>query len=242
MKTQHPTYVMGDVHGHWDEIIEAAPNLSHALIGSTLIQVGDFGIGFGPHSDEARLLNKLNDALVKYNINLLVIRGNHDDPSYFTNNQIRSNIRLLADYTVEEIGGKTYLFVGGALSIDRELRLEGHSWWSDEGIKELSDDEWNSIAGKFDVVITHTAPSIAPPVLRESSIAVKMASLHDPLLVEDVRKENEKMNDLYNRVVEFQTPSQWYYGHFHKSANVVPFVDGTHFYMLDINEIRRVDK
>ena len=82
----------------------------------------------------------------------------------------------LADYTVEEIGGKTYLFVGGALSIDRELRLEGHSWWSDEDIKELSDDEWNSIAGKFDVVITHTAPSIAPPVLRESSMAVKMAS------------------------------------------------------------------
>ena len=31
MKTQHPTYVMGDVHGHWDEIIEAAPNLSHAF-------------------------------------------------------------------------------------------------------------------------------------------------------------------------------------------------------------------
>lgn len=228
-------YVMGDVHGNWDQIIEVVPSLGDP-VGATLIQVGDFGMGFRPLSDEKLLLEDLNDNLVKHNVNLLVIRGNHDDPSYFTGQNIRSNIRLIADYTIEELGGQTYLFVGGALSIDRELRLEGRSWWSSEGIKDLTDDEWNDIAGKIDVVITHTAPPIAPPVLRESSMAVKMASLRDPSLIEDVRKENDKMQKLWKRVTEFHSPSQWFYGHFHESANAV--VDGTHFHLLNIDEVK----
>jgi len=239
---KRPVYIMGDVHGKWEHIIDAAPSMNHGWRNkSLLLQVGDFGLGFCGPRVEDRELNELNKALAENYVELWVIRGNHDDPSRFDGEHIRSNIRTLKDYTVEIINDETYLFVGGALSIDRAQRLEGRSWWEDERMILLPESEWNDLAGAFDVVVTHMAPPQGPPILRgRKSMAVTMAALSDAELVNDLETENKNMGILYDRVCEFKKPRAWYYGHFHESANVE--VEGTHFYLLDIDEIRRADK
>lgn len=113
---------IGDLHGDW----EAIPDFitKYDIKNTTFIQVGDFGIGFdGAIKDEHRLV-KLNFPLVKTENELLIIRGNHDDPQYWNNAEDwnKRNIEFVPDFTVKEINFMKYFFVGGGVSIDRSVR------------------------------------------------------------------------------------------------------------------------
>ena len=76
---------------------------------TTIIQVGDFGVGFRSRARMDEEMVEINTRLAKNNNNLLVIRGNHDDPAYFDGNYNFSNIEFLPDYTVRTIEGRNYL-------------------------------------------------------------------------------------------------------------------------------------
>jgi UDP-2,3-diacylglucosamine pyrophosphatase LpxH len=97
-----------------------------------LVQVGDFGLGFGNKNQEELNLKTLNKTLKSGNNILYVIRGNHDDPSYFQQWQNIGNIRLVPDYSVLDLGGYTVLLIGGAISIDRTNRTQGKNYWKEE--------------------------------------------------------------------------------------------------------------
>lgn len=81
-----------------------------------------------------------------------------------------SNITLISDYTVLNFNDKNILFIGGAISVDRNWRytekqrfgvysdykLGTESWWHDElfNFDELKLNDSRDI----DIVVTHTAP------------------------------------------------------------------------------------
>ncbi len=117
MKNREFIALLGDVH-NYSKIIQYAGAIE--LSDCDLIQVGDFGVGVDGN-DENRL-NTLNQFLVEYNIFLHVIRGNHDNPAYFTGNyrNVYSNIDFIPDYTIKQIQNRNILFIGGATSIDRK--------------------------------------------------------------------------------------------------------------------------
>ena len=71
---------------------------------------------------------------------------------------IFSNLEFIEDYTVKDLNGEKFLFVGGAISIDRRYRRESIDYWIDE---PFVFDE--NKAQECDVLVTHSAPSWIGP-------------------------------------------------------------------------------
>lgn len=228
---------VGDLHGVYTTIFNL---LNNGNIENTIfIPCGDFGVGFG--GDEEKILLKLNRRLQKKNNKIFVIRGNHDNPSYFNPNKSKySNITFLEDYTVLTITvgcnvPLNILSIGGATSIDRTSRTKDFSWWSDE-LFIYDEDKLNEILKtikSIDIVCTHTAPSIAYPHM--FSNRVSEWSVKDKTLKTDLLNERWLVNNVYLKLKEYGL-KKWYYGHYHESYNEI--IDNCNFILLNINEVK----
>lgn len=223
-----PTLVVGDIHGEWDALFRKIDHLD--LRDCTLICVGDLGVGFKvSHAKEIRALQFANDFFVARDIQFLSIRGNHDNPAYFNGEiQTFSNLRLVPDYHVETINDKKFLFVGGAISIDRKLRKLWFSYWSDEAFK-LD----HSKIQRCDVLITHSAPTWNGPIEKNGMLASFCQK--DPTLWDECMEER-KQHDI---LIKLTGAKRHYCGHFHESS-IVDFDDcvSTILDILQIAEIR----
>jgi UDP-2,3-diacylglucosamine pyrophosphatase LpxH len=220
--------ILGDIHGNFQKLYMKAM----ATKDTTIIQVGDFGVGFRSREKMTEEMTEINKRLAKNNNTLLVIRGNHDDPAYFDGNYNFSNIEFLPDYTVKNIEGKNYLFVGGAVSIDRCQRTAGVDYWLDERFV-LDIDKLNSIEGNIDVVIAHSSPSFCSPVHFNELVWYFIAqdpSLHNVLLQE--RKDFETMYETLK--AKGHTIEYWFNGHFHFTQEEL--INDTNFIVLGIDK------
>lgn len=234
---------LGDIHGNF-EYLKAL--IDQNKIGNNdeiayIIQCGDFGIGFYPKKDNETLA-LLNKFLKLRNIIMIVIRGNHDDPSFFTGEHIFSNLKLVPDYTTMDIYGFKYLFVGGAISIDRKPRLsrmqEAASYddklslyWFDEVFK-LDEEKIEQIKD-VDVLITHSAPPYCFPETK--GYLVKEFAKYDDCLMNDLIKEREDIKELFTLLKKNGNNIRYhFYGHFHQSNITIDCY--TSHYLVNINE------
>lgn len=218
------TYVIGDTHGNLGPYYDWIERVNS---GDTLISVGDFGMGFIPH-DPLLLLGKSSE---KYNVNIKVIRGNHDDPKYFDGTKI-GNVEFVKDYSQQNINGKNILFIGGAISVDRCIRTVDFNYWKDESvIYDLS------LLDKFkdiDILITHTCPDFLTPVPSDFS-NIKYWTDKDNSLYPELVKERKYMSEVWENLKENNNIQKYYYGHFHVSAS--EYIDSVKFRCLNIDEI-----
>tara|TARA_R110000868_G_scaffold214309_1_gene464383 strand:- start:238 stop:1020 length:783 start_codon:yes stop_codon:yes gene_type:complete len=220
--------VLGDTHGNnmnIAPILLQKYRLNNNKETKCILQVGDFGMGFTKLNGEKIYLKRLNDRLKKYNTYLYVIRGNHDDPQYFNDEVFKeknginnfSNIKLLKDHTLLslKINGdfKKVYCIGGAYSIDRSVRTQGDSYWSDEKFVLPSLDERNKI-GEVDVVITHTRPTGVWPL---EKLAIQHWIMKDSQLYYDLDWESGDMKTLFDTLKSNNTSFKHFYGHFHSS-------------------------
>jgi Icc-related predicted phosphoesterase len=223
---QNNTYekilVLGDHHGNYNRIFDKI--YKNQIENCLLIHVGDGGEGFKSRDKEIKTFNILNEKFKSLGIQYMSIRGNHSDPSYFDGSVDLSNFKLLPDYHTEIINEEKFLFVGGAVSIDRIFRKEGSSYWSDE-IFVLKPE----LVEKCDVLITHSAPSWIGPFDKESisSWCEKDKTLWDLCYKERIE---------HNELIKLCQPSKSYHGHFHAS-HWVDF-DGCYSTILEIEEIK----
>ena len=222
-----PTLVVGDIHGEWDALFRKIGHLD--LRDCTLICVGDLGVGFkGSHTKEIRALEFANDFFAARGIQFLSIRGNHDNPAFFNGKiQTFSNLRLIPDYHVETINDKKFLFVGGAISIDRTRRKQGVSYWRDEGFN-LD----HSKLQRCDVLITHSAPTWNGPIEKNGMLANFCQK--DPTLWDECMTER-KQHDI---LLKLSGAKRHYCGHFHQFS-VVDF-DGCASTICDILQIAEI--
>ncbi len=233
---------VGDVHGKWGPLESKLRRLG--VRGETIIQVGDFGVGFGGPAgrlEERTALAWLDTFLAGAENTLLAIRGNHDDPAYFRSGNEHtgdySRIRLVPDYTVEMVDGRKMLFVGGALSIDRRERRVGCSYWTDEGFRLDAQALTAADLTGLWAVVTHSAPPFVHPVASSGgSPLVRSFAQRDPTLLKEVNDERDDLRRLYDLVVARSRPAAWLYGHFHGHAT--DDIDGTRFVLLDELEVR----
>jgi hypothetical protein len=222
--------ICGDIHGDFDVIPDYIKK--HELSNVIVLQCGDFGIGFANKYKEIKRLEYLSKRLDCYNSKLFVLRGNHDDPSYFTSGEynITDNVVLLKDYQVFNINGFNYLPIGGGISIDRTNRWKWKSgYWKDEIInysfivEELTD---------INVVLSHSAPSFVSPLLKDN---INYWIARDENLNNDLNLERNTLTKIYENLVKNNNISHWYYGHFHFSN--IEYYNKTKFHLLNINEI-----
>jgi len=92
--------------------------------------------------------------------------------------------------------GRTVLFMGGADSTDKDLRIIGHDWFPEELISQRDLDRALSQKGPIDIVISHTCPWEWTP----------RASLS---------KKNDPSREALSQILERFSPSLWYHGHWH---------------------------
>ena len=227
-RTTNRVYVLGDVHGNYQALPRLIPKLEQ---GSTVIQIGDYGMGFGHPVKQNRIQENVNGLLMKHDIKLYVMRGNHDDPKYFKSTFVSPwpNITFLEDYTTLILNGKKFLAVGGAISIDREDRVEGISYWEDEAFVLRPDYE--TLPTDYDVLLCHSAPLCAPPT---GFSKIRYYLMNDVPLEQDLINERTAIEKLYDHL----KPAKFYYGHFHESLTT--FIDNRLLRCVDIDEFVEV--
>ena len=237
---------LGDIHGNFNIISQYVTRFD--IRDAYIIQVGDFGVGFKTLVKEKRQLDDINTALIKRNVIVYAIRGNHDHPSYFENDPFGlSNIKLVKDYTVLNLVGKNILCIGGAISIDRTVRytkrqLEGDyttnigvdSWWKDEGFNY--DDSKLVDLRDINIVVTHTTPDYCWPDNSNgfAPIVNDFASM-DKTLKTELLDERRRMTLAFQTIKMYNDIEYAYNGHFH--ANHVTEIYGTTHRLLGVGEL-----
>lgn len=194
---------IGDVHGKYKQYKRIISNCPES------IQVGDMGVGFFHERDsDYPLQNPPYDHMTRGNHRF--IRGNHDNPEV-----CRKHTQWIYDGMTEI--GQNRMFVGGALSIDKQWRVEGASWWADE---ELSISDLNVMISRYEsfkprTMITHDCPEYIARYLFNENGKFEFPS---------------RTRQAFGTMLELHRPEYWIFGHWHTSKNEV--IDGCRFICL----------
>lgn len=235
--------VSGDIHGDFNQLVYKMC-IQYKMTNTLLIVAGDCGFGFEKTGYYENVYNHNEAKLKKSNNWILMVRGNHDDPSYFNEEKIRhERFRTIPDYSVVTACGRSILCVGGAISIDRSYRKDyvqsssRQVYWQDEApvyspemLSQLNKDHL------IDTVISHTAPSFCELITKDG---INGWTAEDPALIKDCNNERNVIDQIHHWLISNGHPlTQWFYGHFHQSwfSNI----DGISYSMLDIMEFKEL--
>jgi len=195
-------YVVGDVHAEFPAFNKMIKETSPDII----LQCGDFG--WWPHKHNLAGFigkTKLFDQYGIRNGDTKIYwcdgnHENHDDLRLLVDKHGRVPIEVMPNVfycprgSTLVINNKTYLFFGGATSIDKCMRIPGDSWWSGENI---TNDDLDSLPDiRVDVVITHAAPKYFK---------------FNKIIDSDRDFNRNALNFLFDKY----KPNFWYFGHYH---------------------------
>lgn len=133
--------IVGDTHGNAGAV-EYKAKIAKALGAERLIVVGDFGLW--PGYEGVRFLDDVSEAAREHGVEVVALPGNHEDHPQWLKwfdlapldshgfAIVRSNLRLTKKVHPFKMGGKRFYVCGGAVSIDKQWRKPGKSWWPDE--------------------------------------------------------------------------------------------------------------
>ena len=152
----------GDWHGNKTWAL-AVLDRAAAVDARYILQVGDFGIA----ADAAgqAYLDALSDRLIRHGQVLWFVDGNHEDFNLLYGlpvddrgvRPVRPHITHLPRAYRWTWGGRTWLALGGATSLNRPQLTAGVSWWPQEEITD-EDAECAIAGGPVDVMVTHDSP------------------------------------------------------------------------------------
>lgn len=216
--------IQGDLHSDFNAVVHFLN--TQDLDGCLIINVGDFNM-FGKNEQ----LDELNRYLGLRESHIIVVRGNHDNPSFFNNSKLYENMTFIEDYTVVVANELNILCVGGAISIDRLRNRLGIDYFESEKFV-LKDVE----ESRVDVVITHTAPNLVWPFIQGELVA--NYALVDETLVSELNEERMLVNLLYEQVKN-RGVKQWFYGHFH--TDYVTYIGNLRFQCLAPGQIKMLN-
>lgn len=188
--------ILGDIHTD-TQYLEYAIRSAVEQGAKAMIQVGDFGLNY---SDS--FLSAIDNITRDNNIQLMAIRGNHDDPWWFRQYRRMDNVHFIPDGLVTTVGKKRVAFLGGAVSIDRDHREEGISWWSDERVNPHVVNQWMNDGVKADILITHDSPVLPD-------------NLPGFTLPADISRDCDEDRHHVAMAVEVIEPDVVYHGHYH---------------------------
>lgn len=232
---------LGDLHDKWEKVQQFLKSFD--LQNTIIFQVGDFGVGFKQFEKEQRSLDQLNTFLKKRNSQLIVIRGNHDNPAFFTEDLFKlTHITLVPDYTIASISimgkSKKIFCIGGAISIDRKQKTEGVDWWANEIINETSDMSLLNQIKEIDVIVSHTSPEFVAPFTMGP--LVDTFAKDDPYLKLELIRERQLLGNMMGYILKANPTCKYYfYGHFHR--NEISWYNEVRFECLAIEQFKELN-
>lgn len=157
--------VVGDTHGDKDAI-EYKAKFAQALGVTHMLIVGDFGLWVG--FEGVKFLDDVNEIARKYNIHVFALPGNHENHDLWTHllniglptssgfTYVRDRLLLSPKVHNWKWGKKRFFICGGAVSIDKQWRIPGKSWWDNE---EFTHEDLRSVerykGPPIDFLFTH---------------------------------------------------------------------------------------
>lgn len=156
--------IAGDWHANTRFAIHAISRIvQHLGTPKIILHTGDFGVWRG----NERYLHAVSHALGQAGAELWFVDGNHEDHPYLRQlghpgtpepNLIAPHILHLERGTRWIWDDRTWLALGGAVSVDKNYRTEGKDWFEAEEITPGQEKEIIA-AGAADVLVSHDAPS-----------------------------------------------------------------------------------
>ena len=198
-------YITGDTHGDVDFHKLLALKEDNLTYDDYLIICGDAAICWS-----VELLNYFKDLYNSIGCTIIYIDGNHENFVLLNNmplveykgalmHQIDEHIFHVLRGEIMTIDKKTFLCIGGAVSIDKLYREPYITWWPEEEINNPDiDNAINNLLkvnNKVDYVITHCADT--PTVIK--SFGYRRDVCTDQL-------------NFIDKVVDYK---HWYFGHYH---------------------------
>jgi Icc-related predicted phosphoesterase len=185
--------ITGDIHNNFSQLNELINRRNADLI----ICCGDFG--YWPN---VKWSDPFSNIKLQKTKKLLWCDGNHENHWALrdrTTDELAPNIIYMPRGSIYQLeDGRNIMFMGGAHSIDQEMRQVGINWFPEETIAQK--DLYNLPDIKVDIFITHTCP---------------MELLPD-LLPWDERKTPEPSNYALTTLWKEYMPSLWFFGHWHR--------------------------
>lgn len=213
-------YVCGDIHGKFRVLFNKIKSCK--ISDSLIIIAGDVGLGFYKENYYNVEFTYLKNKYKNLNNKIISVRGNHDNPEYYTGEYDWDILTPVKDYSIIHTRNKNILCVGGALSIDRYKREDDDrktgdiSYWENE-LPVYNEELLNR---DFDTVVTHCSPTICDPYIGNFMTV-------DRMILDNVYYKSK------DRVKE------WYYGHYHHHYEMIGY-SGIKFVGLDIMEIIKI--
>jgi len=182
--------LIGDVHGDTGQYCHLARRYPRT------IQLGDMGLGFKGVGLPPPGEFPLEPAKHKF------IRGNHDEPE-----KCRRHPNYLGDYGY--LPDDKLFYIAGAASIDRNMRIEGISWWAGEQLsyEDLDQAIHMYLETKPRFVISHECPQKANGVL--------LMGLLGPYFEAKSGLSQTRTCQALQSMLEGWAPEVWIFGHYH---------------------------
>lgn len=199
-----------------------------------IYQLGDFGVW--PGEAGVRFLDAVEAVCVEHDVEVWAVPGNHDDYDQINTfpvgedglQRIRPHVVLIPRGHRWEQGGRTFVGLGGAPSIDFMGRTAGVDWWPTELITK--EDVERTVAGGFaDVMLAHDAPGDSTMKVRHIIATNPMGWSVSELAYAAMGR---KMMD---QAWEGVRPSIFAHGHYHVTDDTEEFRNGTRFLALHCN-------
>jgi predicted phosphodiesterase len=244
--------ICGDIHGNFVPLVYEMI-VRYGMHDTLVIVAGDCDFGFEKQGAYDNVFQRIERRLAQNNCWIAMVRGNHDDPAYFALQADGMTLihharwQTIPDYTIVQACGRTVLCIGGAVSVDRQIRLqemEHHPgkqyYWANEVPKYDAKalDAIHASGIQVDIVVTHTAPSMCE---YQSKQGLAAWAQNDANLLADCDAERATMDAILSHLKRDGHPlERWYYGHFHNSW--YSEIDGIWFKMLDIMELLEVPR
>lgn len=224
--------VSGDWHAdsqHAERVIRAAVKKNIKVI----IQVGDLGIlwpSAGGPQTESKFTTLLVRWLAEAGITLIFIDGNHDVHPRLRSLQLNSaGFGVISEHILYSprghrftLGGKRFGSLGGAVSIDKSMRVAGRTWWPEE---EITLDDVELLGYEpVDVLLTH---EVSTEVRVESGLIFPLA--------EELALATYQQRRLVRDAIRNTTPRLVFSGHWHQSVTHQLSGTQTTVHVLDMN-------
>jgi hypothetical protein len=164
--------LVGDLEGDRDWAVSVLRMLGQRGDVQVACQLGDLRFGMG--ADPEGYLDAIESVCTEFDLRLLCINGNHENwaqldqmwaagrvgNSHDQPLDVSDHVTLLARGHRWEMGGRSFVALGGAPSVNRLLLTEGVNWWPSEVIQD-EHVEATIAPGHAEVMLTHDSP--APP-------------------------------------------------------------------------------
>lgn len=219
--------IIGDMHGDTKDAMKVLNEMGKRKITHVFV-VGDFGL-WTHFADGHEFLDSINAGAEGNGLSVFAVGGNHenwDHWNWFIENMpthkgfamVRRRVLLAPRIHQFTLAGKQFVVAGGAVSIDREYRLERERgqhmdstgrirrkgsgprtlWWPNE---ELTDQEVITIESRYpkaDILLTHDCSNYTP--------------FRDRLKPDAASERHRRRIDKVIRAVE---PKVHFHGHMH---------------------------